>query len=229
MCTVIKKAHVLLIALGCALALTWALTHKATPLGIGSNLNNSFFIAAAVQQDPIEARMYGMTGLLGRFFRFSTGVDTALVLVAKQHKTVKTYPRSHWQKYAVLATAIANYRIKPQPIILSGHSLGGNATMWIAHRLNEQGIPVAAIFSYDQTPYAACVPSNVIAAIGWQASRPGLGGGIVRRCPGNTKTAIENHRILGDHVYVDDAPSVHKETASHVGDIIHMLHEMKGK
>lgn len=209
---------------------------SAYPMGAGSRIDlisgkapTIAPILVAMQPTKIEARMYGMTGLFGRALGFSTGVDTALHIVAKRHPTVKVYPRMHWQKRAVLATAIANYKLWQQPIILSGHSLGGNAAMWIAHQLNAQGIPVAAIFSYDQTRYAACVPPNVIAAIGWYASRPGLGGGIVRRCQGNNKTAVENHMIRGDHVYVDDAPEVHAKTAKHVGDIIHMLQEMKGQ
>lgn len=176
-----------------------------------------------------EVFEYGMTGLLGQAGGFSLGVFGVLDETVAKYPAVRAYKSAHYKKAAIYETIKANYRLTGKPIVLVGHSLGGDAEWWIAHRLKADGIPVAAVFSYDQTPFAACVPDNVIAAIGFTRTWPDLfGGGVPKLCPGNTKTALENHGIAGGHVYIDDDPNVHRLTVKHVGEVLHMIEEMKG-
>lgn len=177
-----------------------------------------------------EAFMYSMTGLFGQVGRFSSGVFKVTDDAVKDYPTLRAYKRAHYQKAAVYATAKANYLATGEPIVLLGHSLGANAVWWIARRLKADGIPVAAAFSYDQTKITApCVPDNVIAAIGFTRGYADLfGGGAPRLCDGNTKTALENHVIAGGHTYVDDDPAVHRLTRKHIGEVVHMIREMKG-
>lgn len=194
---------------------------------------------AAVAEKPApakpakyEARMYGMTGLLGRLLNFSSGVDASLAKVAKDYPTIKTYPRRHIDKWRVLATAEANYRIDGLPIILSGHSMGADAAIWVAHRLNEKGIPVAALFSYDPTPLKPCVPDNVQVVIGWRNTLPlQLGGGLIEWCskpaPGSPR-AMERYDLRDFHTNIDDRADVIAKTAKHAGEVVHMLREMRG-
>jgi pimeloyl-ACP methyl ester carboxylesterase len=187
----------------------------------------------------VEVRMYGMTGLAGKLLGFSLGVYDVMREVAAKHPTVRTYERTHWQWRAVLATAEANYKIDGKPIILIGHSLGANAAVRIATRLLDKGIPVAAVFAYDPTPLVLCVPRNVQAAIGWQRTWWfQLGGGNLEPCNDfagaiekhNTDRQVENVDVPGGHVWVDDAPQVHRLTMKHVGEVLHMLAEIrKGK
>lgn len=187
--------------------------------------------ATAAKPGRYEARMYGMTGLLGRLLNFSGGVDAALNAVAKEYPTVKTYPRRHIDKWRVLATAEANYRIDGYPIILSGHSMGADAAIWVAHRLNEQRIPVAALFSYDPTPLKPCVPDNVQVVIGWRNTLPlQLGGGLIEWCqaPRGPPRAMERYDLRDFHTNIDDRADVRAKTVKHVGDVIHMLREMRG-
>lgn len=190
-------------------------------------------VAPAPKPAPkYEARMYGMTGLLGRLLNFSGGVDAALNAVTKAYPTVKTYPRRHIDKWKVLATAEANYRIDGLPIILSGHSMGADAAIWIAHRLNEKRIPVAALFSYDPTPLKPCVPDNVQVIIGWRNTLPlQLGGGLIEWCskpaPGSPR-AMERYDLRDFHTNIDDRADVIAKTAKHAGEVVHMLREMRG-
>jgi hypothetical protein len=178
-----------------------------------------------------DARMYGLTGLLGRAAKFSTGVDTAMAAVAKKYPTVKTYPRMHWQKSAVLATIVANYRRDKLPVVLSGHSLGGDAIVWIAHELAKLRIPVAAMFVYDPTPFVGCVPSNVNVAIGWRNALPfQLGGGRIQWCqepPKGSTRSMARYDIRDLHTNIDDRADVRAETVKRVGDVIQMIKEMQ--
>lgn len=187
-----------------------------------------FLCAMSGVSRAYEARMYGMTGLAGKALGFSLGVNTALGKVSAKFPTVKTYSRTHWQKRAVYETAKANYRIDKLPIILLGHSLGADAITDIAEWLRADGIPVAATFYYDPTPLVGCVPKNVQVALGWHNTALfQLGQGVITPCPG-FKGDIEETGVRARHVVVDDLPELHAQTLKRVGDVIHMIHEMKG-
>lgn len=183
----------------------------------------------------LEARVYGMTGLLGQVGGFSLGVFTELDNIQKaQGCKVKTYKRSHLQSSGVYETAKANYRIDKLPIFLIGHSMGADAAISIAHRLKADRIPVATIFAYDPTQQAVpCVPSNVQTAIGWRGTLLfNLGRGQLHRCPdipaGAKQPAIEDHPLAVSHVFIDDLPTVHALTTKHVGEVLHMVKEQGG-
>ena len=179
-----------------------------------------------VQAHAYDARMYGLRGLLGGALAFSRGVDTALEK-AKAHN-VRTYikPWYRWREFA--ATAKANYRIDGLPVILIGHSLGADAVSWIAEDLRAAGIPVAAAFYYDPTRNVRCVPNNVQVALGWRRTAMlNLGGGRIAPCPGFAGD-IERFDVHTTHTHLDDAQAVHAETVKRVGDVVHMIGEMKG-
>lgn len=75
--------------------------------------------------------------------------------------------------------AIARYkneRVK-SPIILVGHSAGGDSTIRFARWLNNAGVPVDLIITLDPTRIAGRVPANVERFINVYSSSHGLGGG----------------------------------------------------
>ena len=191
----------------------------------------ALLLALCSSVSAYEARMYGMTGLLGRALNFSSGVDVALNRVAKDYPTIKIYPRRHIDKWKVLATAEANYKIDRLPIILSGHSLGANAAVWIAHRLKEKGIPVAALFSYDPTPFVACLPTNVQVGMNWRNTIAlQFGGGVLRWCEKPNPTQdLALYDVPDFHTNIDDLKSVRDATALHAGQVVHMTREMEGR
>lgn len=176
--------------------------------------------------------MHGYTGLLGRALNFSTGVDTAMARVRKAYPEVLTYPHRHWEWRATLPQIVATYRKTKRPVILSGHSMGADAIINIAHKLAEENIPVAAMFIYDPTPLSACVPSNVQVVVAWRNTFPfQLGGGRTAWCkspPKGSPRSMERYDVPDFHTNIDDRPDVHASTVKHVGDVIHMLREMKG-
>lgn len=178
-----------------------------------------------------EADMHGYTGLFGRAMKFSIGVDTAMARVKKAYPTVVTYPHKHWEWQSTVPQIIATYKKTKRPVILSGHSLGADALMNIAHALDKEGVPVAALFAYDPTPFVACVPSNVQVVIGWRNTFPfQLGGGQIHWCqnpPKGSPRSMARYDVPDFHTNIDDRPDVHATTVKHVGDVIHMLREMK--
>jgi hypothetical protein len=73
--------------------------------------------------------------------------------------------------------AISDYRRDPEPITIIGHSLGGDAAVKFAERLDAAGIPVSLLVTYDPTRFAHNVPPNVERYVNLYQSSNILGGG----------------------------------------------------
>jgi hypothetical protein len=73
--------------------------------------------------------------------------------------------------------AISDYRRDPEPITIIGHSLGGDAAVKFAERLDAVGIPVSLLVTYDPTRFAHSVPPNVERYVNLYQSSNILGGG----------------------------------------------------
>lgn len=186
-------------------------------------------LAMTAQALAYEARMYGMTGLLGRALNFSIGVDTAMDEVRAKYPTVKTYGFRHLDKWQVRDSAIANYKRDGLPVILIGHSLGADATFWVAHQLQAAKVPVAAIFSYDPTPFTACAPDNVQVVISWRNTYPAqLGAGVAHWCnPRGKGDRMALYALADFHTNIDDRADVHRTTVQHTGEVVQMFREMQ--
>jgi LysM domain len=74
--------------------------------------------------------------------------------------------------------AINDYRRDPEPITIIGHSLGGDAAVKFAERLDASGIPVSLLVTYDPTHFADSLPPNVERFVNlYQSSNVLIGGG----------------------------------------------------
>jgi hypothetical protein len=187
-------------------------------------------IKQAPATEPTCARLYAFTGLGGQVPGYSLGVFAEVDKIAKAHPCVKTYKRAWSDQTRTWATAKANYEIDGLPIFMVGHSMGADAALAIARWLANDKIPVATVFSYDPTrTQSGCVPSNVQTFINWRGTRfLNLGRGNPQPCAGNTSTAMQDYPLNVSHVLIDDLPTVHALTTKHVGEVLHMIHEMKG-
>lgn len=103
--------------------------------------------------------VYLMWGLAGEIF--SRGLDG---LAAKIEKAgVAASVHSMVEIGSITDTIIRNYKRDPSsaPVMLLGHSSGGDVVIAIAERLKAVNIPVALILGFDPTPIAGRIPSNV--------------------------------------------------------------------
>jgi hypothetical protein len=169
-------------------------------------LNNSLFARAAVEAKPIDpvvtpvaakstetvkplqpspraeapanqprGRAYLFRGVAGLIY--STGIDKLADRInhAGLPASVDTY--LVWR--GVVAEAIREYRRNPFPIVLIGHSLGGDAAVAFAETLHNADIPVSLLVTYDPTRIADAVPPNVERYINIYQSWNVMGGGDV--------------------------------------------------
>ncbi len=145
----------------------------------GSGISALSFSAA--QRPPAEklpGRAYLLRGLIGDIY--SLGMDELAEKIEQRGVKASVYGVS---AIAYLANRIIrDYRADPAgmtPIILVGHSTGGDAIISIAERLKAADIPVALAVGFDPTRIASRVPSNVDLFINLFQGTNIIGGGAV--------------------------------------------------
>jgi len=148
---------------------------------------------------------------------YSRGIDNFGAKAEKQYN-VKVYVRSWRATEELCSDAVANYKRDPKPVVVGGHSLGGNGAVSLAHCLDKAKVPVAFALIFDPTPFVGCVPSNVKYATSWRRSFPlDLGGGVIKRCNGSKKDIANITLKNSRHTLIDDYPAVHNGGLARIG------------
>jgi hypothetical protein len=165
--------------------------------------------AALTASGAPRGHVYLIRGLIGEVF--SRGLDT-LAEKLNQHGVPATV-HSSYSVGGLADEVIANYRREPGPIILIGHSTGGDAAISIARRLRAANVPVGIIFGFDPTPIAGQVPDNVALFVNlFQKTNP-IGGGVVKSGGGFHGRLInvdlrEHSEII--HITLDKSSKIHE-------------------
>lgn len=181
--------------------------------------SNGALLDAAGPKKP--GHVYLMRGLAGEVF--SLGLHS---LAGKLNErgiaaTVHSLPAA-----ITLPDDIAErYRSDPSsaPIVLLGHSSGGDAIISIAERLKARNVPVALAFGFDPTPLAGRVPDNVELFINiFQKTNP-IGGAEARPATGFKGRLInvdlrEHKEIV--HITLDKTTSVHDAVVDEIVGVV---------
>jgi hypothetical protein len=155
-----------------------------------------------------RGHVYLIRGLIGEVF--SRGLDTLAEKINRHGVPASVH--SSYSTGALAEEVIQNYRREPGPIILIGHSTGGDAAISIAQELRKANVPVGIIFGFDPTPIAGHVPDNVDLFINlFQKTNP-IGGGVVKSGGGFRGRLInvdlrEHGEII--HVTLDKSSKIH--------------------
>jgi fermentation-respiration switch protein FrsA (DUF1100 family) len=129
---------------------------------------------AAVTVEP-RGRAYLFRGIAGLIY--SRGMDKLAERIQRTGIPASVDTYLMWRP--VVDQAIRDYRRDPQPIILIGHSMGGDSALAFAETLNAANIPVNLLVTYDPSRIAEDVPPNVERYINIFQSSNMLGGGNV--------------------------------------------------
>lgn len=122
-----------------------------------------------------RGRAYLFRGVAGLIY--SRGMDGLADRI--RHAGVLASVQTYLLWRAAADQAIQDYRRDPAPIILIGHSMGGDSALAFAERLNNENIPVSLLVTYDPTRIADDVPPNVERYINIYQSSNFMGGGNV--------------------------------------------------
>ncbi len=130
--------------------------------------------AEKVAVEP-HGRAYLFRGIAGIIY--SRGMDKLAERIQRVGIPASVDTYLMWRPVA--DQAIRDYRRDPQPIILIGHSMGGDSALAFAEMLNAANIPVNLLVTYDPSRIAEDVPPNVERYINIFQSSNMLGGGNV--------------------------------------------------
>jgi fermentation-respiration switch protein FrsA (DUF1100 family) len=122
-----------------------------------------------------HGRAYLFRGIAGLIY--SRGMDKLADRIQRIGVPASVDTYLMWRPVA--DQAIRDYRRDPQPIILIGHSMGGDSALAFAETLNAANIPVNLLVTYDPSRIAEDVPPNVERYINIFQSSNMLGGGNV--------------------------------------------------
>lgn len=172
------------------------------------------------QQSRLPGRVYIFRGI-GHIW--SGGMTELAHELNRRGTTASAHRHSEW--YESAKEAIKLYKSDPDryPIVLIGHSNGGDMIINMAYMMKEQGVPVALMIGFDPTRWNRDVPSNVARFINLYQSTNVLGGGRVdhtRDFKGQLiNVDLRNHFDIG-HMNIDRIPQLHKEVIAKVMQVV---------
>ena len=113
-----------------------------------SSTSNSDFLTLEKPAIKRNGEVYLFRGLANVF---STGMDVIGDKMVHQGLDAKVYNHSAWRAIAEDIVERSKWRRVRYPVIIMGHSLGGNATMQMSKFLGDNGVKVAYAVSFDPT------------------------------------------------------------------------------
>jgi hypothetical protein len=183
----------------------------AAILGSLTNCNNASIIEAYTSiTPPVNGHVYLMRGLIGEIF--SRGLDNLAEKINRRGLAASVHGLSNVN--SLTEEIIKKYMADPSsaPIILIGHSSGGDAIISMAERMRAANVPVGLAFGFDPTPLAGQVPDNVELFINlFQKTNP-IGGGVIKSGAGFRGRLInvdlrEHSEII--HITLDKSSKIH--------------------
>ena len=182
-----------------------------------ANCSSALFEAIDSASVPMNGHVYLIRGLLGEVF--SRGLDQLAEDI--NHRGVRASVHGLLEVNSLTEEIIRKYKDDPSsaPIILIGHSSGGDAIISMAQRMKSANVPVGLAFGFDPTPVAGPVPDNVEVFINlFQKTNP-IGGGEVKAAPGFRGRLVnvdlrEHNEII--HITLDKSSKLHKLVADEI-------------
>ncbi|GIK82339.1 MAG: LysM peptidoglycan-binding domain-containing protein [Pseudorhodoplanes sp.] len=127
---------------------------------------------------PASGKVYVFRGMGGRIMSWE--MDRIADKLNKSGIAAETYNHVNWRGPADEAIARYKSELRKSPIVLVGHSAGGDASIRFAERLKEANVPVSLIVAFDPTRFGDDVPPNVDRFINIWSSTNFFGGGNVQ-------------------------------------------------
>jgi fermentation-respiration switch protein FrsA (DUF1100 family) len=165
-----------------------------------------------------RGRAYLFRGIAGLIY--SRGVDKLTDRIKRIGIPASVDTYLVWRPVA--DQAIRDYRRDPQPIILIGHSMGGDAAIAFAELLNSENIPINLLITYDPSRIADDVPPNVERYINVFKSSNFMGGGNVvqgSRFHGHYASYnLKDHNEI-IHVNIEKADQIQEQIVAKVKEL----------
>jgi hypothetical protein len=197
--------------------------------GCGFGLSPDSLGAVAPQERrELPGHVYLLRGLIGEVF--SLGLYDLAAKIEK--RGVKASVHGMVSAGSLADEIITNYRKDSSfaPIVLIGHSTGGDLIIAMAERLKAANVPVALAVGFDPTPISGDVPSNVELFINLYQATNIIGGG--RATPGKgfrgrlINVDLRDRREIV-HITLDKSPIIHELIVEKIVGIAELAAEQR--
>ena len=165
-----------------------------------------------------RGRAYLFRGVAGLIY--SRGMDSLADRI--RHAGVAARVQTYLLWHAAVDQAIQDYRRDPAPIVLIGHSMGGDSALAFAQRLNSENIPVSLLVTYDPTRIADDVPPNVERYINiFQSSNFMGGGNVVQTARFHGHYASLNLKAHSEiiHIIIEKAEQIQEQLVRKIAEL----------
>jgi len=171
-------------------------------------------LAICTDAEAANGRRPGHVYLLrGIFNVFSLGMDQLAYKL--EAVGVATTVANHTSWRGLADDMAAKYRAgNREPIILMGHSAGADATISIARRLQESGVPVALIVNFDPVSPDP-VPSNVKQVVNYYVPA-GWGAAVAADKKFKGQLANVNENATTNHFSIDKDDGLQRQAIARV-------------
>jgi len=182
---------------------------------------NDIVLAQASKRAPAAVRNTGTHVYVLRGFMdiFSTGMDE---LSAKLNRSgIRASVHNH-SEFGVLAEQIGDRHRRGirENVVIVGHSLGANDAFSMAARLDDYGIPVPLIITFDPTANMSA-GRNVQRVVNFYSSTNGWGTSIGRGAGfrGTLSNVDLSRRGEVGHTDIDKSPALHSQSIGFIRSI----------
>ncbi len=172
----------------------------------------------AASERLAAGRVYLFRGALGPIF--SRGMDRLTRRLERAGVSANVYEFTICRLIA--EQAIQDYRDRPAPITLIGHSMGGLCALKFAEMLQAENIPVSLVVTIDPAHASPNVPLNVERYINIFLSNSILGGGDVVAEKGYrghyASFDLKEHEEI-THINIDKADYIHDQLVNMITEL----------
>lgn len=180
------------------------------------SVENSYAAEADRSGSRLPGRVYIMRGM-GHIW--SSGMTEMADMLNRRGVTASSHKHTEWKELADDAIRLHKKDPDRWPIIIIGHSHGGDNAIRMAEQLNEEGVPVALAIGFDPTRFSRNVPANVRRFINLYQATNVMGGGQIH--PGANfrgqliNVDLRNHPDIG-HMNIDKSRRLQEEVIAKV-------------
>jgi hypothetical protein len=172
--------------------------------------------SAAVTAAPSETGrpyVYLLRGLLNVF---SLGMDDLAAKLQRRGIAANVYEYGQWE--SLCQDAAARWHSSRTQIVVVGHSLGGDAVIYMANRLGQMGIPVALVVAFDPVHPVPLTGGTTARFVNLYQSNNGWGAAVPRGAGFHGELSNVDLRTRGDisHTSIDKSARLHEIVISRV-------------
>ncbi len=177
-----------------------------------SSSGSSTSATGLARQDLSQYKYTGEVYLLrGLANVFSTGLDEINAKFKARGVNSKVDNHKVWEIWAKDIIERSKNKAVSYPIVIMGHSLGGNASVYMAKYLGDAGIPVSYVVAFDPTVTTTVGP-NVKEVVNYYIpnQKDGQETNIVKEEPGSPASVknVDARPIGVDHFDIEKNPEL---------------------